>query len=81
MVRVIAGIYAGFGCAVVDGNATECESDWFMIKSGGKQGFLMSGLGSYCMAGETWKITKNDERKLISFQCRQCLRRILRIKW
>ena len=60
MVRVIAGIYAGFGCAVVDGNVT---SDWFMIKSGGKQGCLMSGFRSYSMAGETWKITKSDERK------------------
>ena len=29
---------------------------------------------------ETWKITKNDERKLNSFQC-QCLRRLLRIRW
>ena len=29
---------------------------------------------------ETWKITKNDERKLNSFQY-QCLRRILRIRW
>ena len=43
MMRVIAGIYAGFGCAVVDGNVT---SDWFMIKSGGKQGCLMSGFRS-----------------------------------
>ena len=66
MMRVIAGIYAGSGCAVVDGNVT---SDWFMIKSGGKEGCLMSGFRSYSMAGETWKITKNDERKLNSFQC------------
>ena len=66
MMRVIAGIYAGSGCAVVDGNVT---SDRFMIKSGGKQGCLMSGFRSYSMAGETWKITKNDERKLNSFQC------------
>ena len=29
---------------------------------------------------ETWKITKEDERKLNSFQC-QCLRKILRIRW
>ena len=29
---------------------------------------------------ETWKITKNDERKLNSFQ-RQSLRRILQIRW
>ena len=29
---------------------------------------------------ETWKITKNDERKINSFQC-QCLRRKLWIRW
>ena len=39
MVRVIAGIYVGFECAVVDGSVT---SDWFMIKSGVKQGCVMS---------------------------------------
>ena len=38
MVRVIAGIYVGFECAVVDGSVT---SDWFMIKSGVKQGCVM----------------------------------------
>ena len=32
--RVLAGIYVGFECAVVDGNET---SGWFMIKSGVKQ--------------------------------------------
>ena len=40
MVRVIVGIYEGFECAVIDG----CEtSDWFKIKSGVKQGCVMSG--------------------------------------
>ena len=39
MVRAIAGIYAGFECAVVEGHVT---SDWFMIKSGEKQGCIMS---------------------------------------
>lgn len=29
---------------------------------------------------ETWKITKNNDRELNSFQCR-CLRRILQIRW
>ena len=38
MVRVIAGIYVGFECAVVDGSVT---SHWFMIKSGVKQGCVM----------------------------------------
>ena len=31
MVRVIAGVYEGFECAVIDGSET---SDWFKIKSG-----------------------------------------------
>ena len=39
MVRAIAGIYAGFECAVVEGHVT---SDWFMSKSGEKQGYIMS---------------------------------------
>ena len=38
MVRLIAGIYVVFECAVVDGSVT---SDWFMIKSGVKQGCVM----------------------------------------
>ena len=38
--RVIADIYEGFECRVVDGSVT---SDWFMIKSILKQGFVMSG--------------------------------------
>ena len=40
MVRVIAGVYEGFECAVIDGSET---SDWFKIKSGVKQGCVMSG--------------------------------------
>ena len=40
MVRVIAGIYQGFECAVVDGSET---SEWCKIKSGVKQGCVMSG--------------------------------------
>ena len=48
MVRVIAGIYVGFECAVVYGRVT---SDWFMIKSGVKQGCVMSGfLFLLCLA-------------------------------
>ena len=38
MVRVIAGVYVVFECAVVDGSVT---SDCFMIKSGVKQGCVM----------------------------------------
>ena len=37
---VIADIYEGFECTVVDGSVT---SDWFMIKSRLKQRFVMCG--------------------------------------
>ena len=40
MVMVIEGIYVCFERSVVDGSVT---SDCFMIKSGGKQGCMMSG--------------------------------------
>ena len=40
MVRVIAGIYVGFECTVVDGSVT---SDWFIFQSGGNQRCMMSG--------------------------------------
>ena len=40
IVREIASIYEGFEYAVADGSVT---SDWFMIKSGIKQGCMMSG--------------------------------------
>ena len=40
MVRVIADIYEDFECAVIDGSET---SAWFKIKSGVKQGCVMSG--------------------------------------
>ena len=58
MVRVIAGIYADFECAVVDRNVT---SDWFMIKSGVKQGCVMSGfLFLLCL---DWVIRKETADK------------------
>ena len=40
MVRVIADIHEDFECTVIDGSET---SDWFKIKSGVKQGCVMSG--------------------------------------
>ena len=40
MVRVIADIYEDFQRTVIDGSET---SDWFKIKSGVKQGCVMSG--------------------------------------
>ena len=39
MVKVIASIYQDFDCAVFDGSET---SGWFKIKSGVKQGCVMS---------------------------------------
>ena len=38
--RVIAGTYQGIECTVFDGSET---SAWFKIKSGVKQGCVMSG--------------------------------------
>ena len=40
IVRVISDKYEDFECAVIDGSET---SDWFKIKSGVKQGCVMSG--------------------------------------
>ena len=40
MVGVKPDVYERFECTVVDGSVT---SDWFMIKSILKQGFVMSG--------------------------------------
>lgn len=40
MVRVIADIYEGVECAVIEGNHI---SNWFKIKSGVKQGCVMLG--------------------------------------
>ena len=60
MVRAIAGIYAGFECAVVEVNVT---SDWFMIKSGVKQGCVMSGfLFLLCLDWVMRKATADKRR-------------------
>ena len=40
MARVTADMYEGFECAIIDGNET---SNWFKIKSGVKQGCVVSG--------------------------------------
>ena len=58
--RVIAGIYEGFECTVVDGSVT---SDWFMIKSIPKQGFVMSGF--LFLLGLDWVMRKapTDKRR------------------
>ena len=60
MVRAIAGIYVGFECAVVEVNVT---SDWFMIKSGVKQGCVMSGfLFLLCLDWVMRKATADKRR-------------------
>ena len=60
MVRVRAGTYVGFECAVVDGSVT---SDWFMIKSGEKQGCVMSGfLFLLCLDWVMRKATADKRR-------------------
>ena len=60
LVRVIADIYARFECAVVDGTLT---SDWFMIKLGVKQGFVMSRfLFLLCLDWVTRKATASKRR-------------------
>ena len=62
MVRVIDGIYAGFECVVVDESVT---SDWFMIKSGVKQGSVMSGfLFLLCLDWVMRKATADKRRRI-----------------
>ena len=62
MVRVIADIYAGFECAVVEGNVT---SDWFMIKSGVKRGCIMLGfLFLLCLDWVMRKVTADKRRRI-----------------
>ena len=53
MVRVIADIYEDFECAVIDGSET---SDCFKIKSGVKQGCVMSGF--LFLLALSWTIRK-----------------------
>ena len=62
MVRAIAGIYAGFECAIVEGNVT---SDWFMIKSGVKQLCVMSEfLFLLCLDWVMRKATADKRRRI-----------------
>ena len=60
MVRVIAGVYEGFECAVIDGSKT---SDWFKIKSGVKQGCVMSGFLFLLALDWIMKRTTADKRR------------------
>ena len=60
MVRVITGIYAAFECAVVHGGVT---SDWFMIKSGVRQGCVKSEfLFLLCLDWVMRKATEDKRR-------------------
>ena len=59
-VRVIAGVYEGFECAVIDGSET---SDWFKIKSGVKQGCVMSGFLFLLALDWIMKRTTADKRR------------------
>jgi len=60
MVRVIAGTYQGFECAVVDGSET---SEWFKIKSGVKQGCVMSGFFFLLALDWTMREATADKRR------------------
>ena len=60
MVRVIAGIYEGFECVVIDGSET---SDWFKIESGVKQGCVMSGFLFLLALDWIMKRTTADKRR------------------
>ena len=56
MARVIAGVYEGFECAVIDGSET---SDWFKIESGVKQGCGQQQIrekGSDGISQQCWRI-------------------------
>ena len=59
-VRVIAGVYEGFECAIIDGSET---SDWFKIKSGVKQGYVMSGFLFLLALDWTMRRTTADKRR------------------
>ena len=60
MVRVIADIYEGFECAVIDGSET---SDWFKIKSGVKKGCVMSGFWFLLALDWIMRKTTADKRR------------------
>ena len=62
MVRAIGTIYGGFDCAVVEGNMIK----WFMIKSGVKQGCMISGfLLLLCLDWVMRKATADKRRGIM----------------
>lgn len=60
MVKVIAYINEDFECAVIDGSET---SDWFRIKSGVKQGCMMSGFLFLLALDWTTRKATTDKRR------------------
>ena len=69
MVRVIADTYEGSEYAVVDNNET---SDWFKIKSGVKQGCVLSGFLFLLVVDWVMKRTTADKQRGIRWNLRQC---------
>ena len=70
MVRLIAAIYVGFECAVIDGWEI---SDCFKIKSGVKQGCEMSGFLFLPAMDWMMKKTRADKRRGIQWNLRTVL--------
>lgn len=64
MVRVIADVYEGFECSVIDRSET---SDWFKIKSGVKQGCMMSGFSFLQALDWIMRMTTADKRRGIQW--------------
>lgn len=60
IVKVIAYINEDFECAVIDGSET---SDWFRIKSGVKQGCMMSGFLFLLALDWTTRKATTDKRR------------------
>ena len=61
-----AGIYVGFDCAVVDGSVT---SDWFMIKSGVKQGCVTVGIPILTVLGLGHVVGNSRQKKRGKVEC------------
>ena len=69
MVRVIADIYEASEYAVVGNNET---SDWFKIKSGVRQGCVLSGFLFLLVVDWVMKRTTADKQNGIWWNLRQC---------
>lgn len=60
IVRAIRGIYDGFECAIIDENKT---SEWFEVKTGVKQGCVMSGFLFLIVIDWVMRRTTADKRR------------------